>query len=367
MVSFRDAAASSIRSGLCAVLAVNDDGQRLLVDILGPFPGNEYFNVAGALRSQICNIDPEEQEELEPPFTGGQCNAVYSVFATTSGVDLSIGGQSPRNLQGPLGGVTLVTTLIGSPFPDSTRYQFVFSGPNDGPEFTARADFTPAPGFRIAGRVDALPDDCGDPPPIIPPPGPVERPITVIYDTDDSTEITVNGTIVFAPVFVEFDGTLRMPINLDLGGFEWSGNIELAPEFNIELFPRGIDETPGITDGDEEPFPEDPSDPIEPVEEDAAPTIIGVEVFSQVSASAPASSILFPGGPNIYAPRLGSVKFAIRTPTSLVWTADIDIKNRESYIPNPVTQGAVAVRVSPAPGVAVRFNVIRDRPLPVPE
>lgn len=143
--------------------------------------------VAGGSIKRMCqpywDDSGKDGPVIKPGYPGGQCPATYEVYATTSGIDLFIGGQTPRNLQGPLGGVTFTRTVIGNPFPDSTRFRWTFAGPNDGVEFTARGDFTPDPGFRIAGRVDAQPDNCGDQPDTIEPgpnppadPGPLPGP-----------------------------------------------------------------------------------------------------------------------------------------------------------------------------------------------
>ncbi len=126
--------------------------------------------------------------EFEPPFVGGQCPEIYQVWATVNGTDVQVGGQSPRDIEGPLGGVQRIETLLGTPFPDSTRYQFIFSGPNDGPEVTARASFDPDVSFRIDGIVGGGEDDCGDPPPEFRPgpnPPPDPGPLPGPEPTDD--------------------------------------------------------------------------------------------------------------------------------------------------------------------------------------
>lgn len=371
MLSFKDAAATAIRGALCASLAAIEDSNRLLNRILRT-PGLDYFNVSGALRAQICNIDPDDANPNPgPPFTGGQCPEPYIITFRRINLDGSLGPNIVRRTRGPIAGARRIQLNENDPplysLQIGSHSQLVNSSvcSSQSDQGFAWRQFGSGVGedveFLSASPCGA--NNCGDPPIVLPEPGPVERPITVIYDIDESTNIEVNGTVVIAPFYIGFDGSINAPITLDLGGFEWSGDIKIAPEFEVNLFPDGIINIPGDVDGTEQPFPDDPDDPVDPVEEESDPTIIGVEVFCQVNTAQAASSINFPNAPNIYVPRLGDVSFGIRTRTSVVWTSDIPIKNREAYIPNPAPQGAVSVRVRPQPGVTIKFNPVRERPL----
>jgi hypothetical protein len=115
-------------------------------------------------------------------------------------VDLSIGGQTPLNILGPLSAPAFTETVVGTPFPDSTRYQWIFaSDPSKVLQFTARASFTPNPGYRVAGRSDAAPDNCGNAPAID-----IEPPATVTPSTPIPPNITVTVP-GFGPVTVTVD------------------------------------------------------------------------------------------------------------------------------------------------------------------
>jgi hypothetical protein len=210
----------------------------------------------------------------------------------------------------------------------------------------------------------SAPDDCGDPP--IVPPGFTGGPQTVEGDTiiniDESTNITVPTTAVFAPIFVDLNGSVNIPVSINLGGIELSGTIELFPDFKVELFPNGLN--PGAGSGGEdddlvEPDPSGPETP--PDDEDDVRRIIGVQITAQVPSSGLPTEILFDGGPDIFAPRVGSCKFLVLVNDFSGWTNDIDIKGTEIYIPCPVPQGAIAVRCSPVPGVSLQWSPVRGR------
>jgi len=64
-------------------------------------------------------------------------------------------------------------------------------------------------------RTDGQPDNCGNPPPVLPPPAPIEIDIDITFDEGDETNITIPFALVFAPVYVALDGTLNIPITLD--------------------------------------------------------------------------------------------------------------------------------------------------------
>jgi len=210
--------------------------------------------------------------------------------------------------------------------------------------------------------LDGLSDNCGDPPPIIGAPSDVtyEAP-DITYNIDDSTEITVPISFVFSPAFLDINGSINVPVKFDVGGVEFSGAVEISPEFNFEFNPSGVGGGPGtVDDPDGIGEPGIPSDPVEDPEEGTLP-IIGVLVYSDIDPDGDPSGILFPAGPNIYVPRLASVTFLIKTANSTGWTPDQDVKNLECYVPCPALQGAIAVRVSPMRGVTSRFSAVRGR------
>ena len=374
VLSFTDALVQTGQGVLCSVLAVSEDLNRITPRWLRGFP--DSLEISRGLRRRLCGTGPADDDDtgvLPPPFTGGQCDGEgYRIQYLDPGDGTPLAGvNASGKTRGPIAGFR--TAVEGIEFVGYLTSRAVVgnftcaqAGPTLGP-------LQERQWFRVINRgygggsfsiVQACGGDaCGDPPPILPPVGPVNRTTNITYNIQEGDEITEITNWTIAPIFVDLTGNFRIPFTVDVGGVEFNGEFQLEPNFEINFNIGGGRGPAGETDGDEQPFPEDPSDPIPEIPPDEAQTIIGVEVFSQISPGAEASSILFPTGPNIYAPRLGSVKFAIRTPSSVVWTEDFNIKNRETYIPCPAPQGAVAVRVSPSPGVTVRFNPVRSRPL----
>lgn len=356
MASFPDALRSGLRRAYCSQVRQSPTWFSNLREVL---VGGDLLRRGDALNRWVCGTDPDEPPPIEPPFTGGQCPGVSYLVTVTGTASPTQSGNATRIVDGPVGGV-----CFGAPTPTgvlpigvSGANGCITSGGGIGNTQVASQGTWQI--TNIEPRFGAI-DNCGDPPLDLPPPGPVEVPVDITYEGDDNTNFNLTVPVIFAPVYVALDGSINIPIRIP--AINLTGNINL--ENNFEFTPDfGPESGPGETDGDEPPNDPDSTDPVEPPSEESPATIIGVEVFCQVSADAPASSIIFDNAPNIFAPRLGSVSFAIRTPSSIVWTADESIKNKEMYIPCPAPQGAVAVRATPAPGVTVRWNAIRSRPL----
>jgi len=154
----------------------------------------------------------------------------------------------------------------------------------------------------------------------------------------------------------------RLADLVDVGGVEFTGNVEISPNFEVNIRPRGITDGPGGRDGGDDGGGADDPVPVPEEEEENSP-IIGVLVFSAAAGTNKATLLNSNGGPNIYAPRIASVQFAIKTGDSVGWTADQDVKNLESYVPCPAPQGAIAVRVTPQPGFTLEFDPVRAEPL----
>jgi len=360
MTTFAEATATAIRSATCALLIGSDTGYRLFGGSLLD-PGNAG-NVAAALRRQICDGDPDD--DPGPPtteYSGGQCagnyrvdfTAVRSDSATTSGFINLLGPLGATFTNRPDGVGNNTFGMFAQDGSGNSTPQAFFTYPlTDSWTLTITA-VTPFPG---------VPNDCGDPPPIAQP-EPQEQPIEVTYNVDDSTEVTLDGTLVIAPVYVGINGKLYAPIQVDLGGIEWSGNIELSPDFTININPKGINDGPGTVDnpGDlDEPSPDTP-EPTEPPP--LGEVIIGVIVRCTLPAENNVSAIDASNIPDIYVPRLGSVSFQIDTGGVVAWTSDQDIKNLNCYIPCPAPQGATSVGVSLRPGVTGTFSAVRGQPL----
>lgn len=371
MVSFRDAAANSLRGALCAVIAINDDGARLFGRVPGLQTGADYFNFFAPLRGLLCNDDPADVPTPQPPFTGGQCSGVNYNITWTGTVYPFSDCSGPINTGSTLIGVPgPITNLRGAIDPVSPNpacasqniYYFDF-----GPSGTRQTLFGQGNGavlnsFSVT-RTDGQPDNCGDPPLVVPPPGPVTRPVNITYNNEDNDVIDIDGDVVFSPFFSVGDLDIRVPFNLDLGGLEFSGTIQISPEFNFEISPRVYLGGPGVPD-DPDGLPTIPPEDTEPVDDpEDEPLIIGVIVRSSPVGELRQTAIATEGQPTIYAPRIGSCSFAIENSLTVSWTSDIPIKNRDNYIPCPEPRGAVGVSVSAEPGWEIFWTAVRGRPL----
>jgi len=370
MITFAEGVAQATRGTLCAVMAVNDNINRLFAKI-GADPFGFYPAMSG-LRRQLCSDDPDNDPIYVPEFTGGQCVGVnYNVTILRENYPFSdcstLGPVSTTNTYlGPIRGLVTRTENPSGPLctPGGNAVYLRYGSNPIQESPVAGAGYGATASITSVVRADALPDDCGDPPPVIGPPGDViVEGDNITYNIDESTEITVPISFVFAPAYVDLDGSVTVPVNIDVGGIEFSGTVEIAPEFNLTIKPKGLNPSPGAPDDpDEIGEPGEPSTPIDD-EEELESTIVGVLVYSDIDPDGLPSSILFPDGPNIYVPRLASVQFAVKTQNSIGWTPDQDVKNLECYVPCPAPQGAIAVRVSPMPGVTSRFTPVRGLPL----
>ncbi len=315
--------------------------------------------VVNALRRLRGCKPADDPPPPPPPFEGGQCPVVY-LFRW----------QQRRFSGGSWGWSTTVTTVatgplsIGQaderpPFTCSTppatndNNQGLFDGDGVRRVILQNACTDHPTGWQLISltRNDGLPDNCGSPPPVFPPPTDIDIDINIDY-TEEGDNVNITIPVTFSPFFLNFNGELAFPFNFDFGGFEYSGNISFAPEFKFELnptfnLPRGTD-----SPIDELPPQDNPQDV-----EQAPPgqVVIGVAVQSVIVGEQQLTTIATEGMPSILAPRAGSIKFAYSLGISTFWSDDIDVKTSNSFIPCPFSQGADAVVVSPGPGVSVSW------------
>lgn len=369
MVGFSNALTDFMRSNLCTALGVLGPAVTL-GQKLSPI-GFPPVNVPNALSMLLCDAPPDRLPPPEPPFTGGQCvGRTYTVTMEVESYpfsDCSTFGPGTTSLgfPGPIRGlVTRTESPSGDLCTPAGNAVYLRHGPGTSDEtLIVGAGYGATASILSVVPEDGLPDTCGDPPPIIPPPDVTyEFGDDITYNIDDSTEITVPVTAVFAPIFVDLDGSLKIPVTVDVGGVEFNGTLEVAPEFNLEIKPTKIIAGPGRPDDPDPPGGQPQVEVPEDVED--VDTIIGVLVFSQFDGDEN-NATGFPsvGGPNFLVPRIASVQFAIKTGNSIGWTADQDVKNVESYVPCPAPQGAIAVRVTAEPGFTRRFTPVRGKPL----
>jgi len=381
MASLKDGINKALKSLTCALLSGANNILGGVAEIFGDDP-TVIENTTKALR-RLGGCDPTgDPAPPPPPFAGGQCAVLYNVSYTTENRASSVFGCTPFD------GATNTTTLIGgSPVlgpigapmevlapggagssTDSNQEFRLATG--SGPRLLSlggagnRAFFSGCGGsYRITNfavsRVDGLPDDCGSVPPVFPPAGPINIDVDVTYNIDDGTEVNVTIPFIFTPIFTDITGNFRFPFKFDFGGIEFSGNVQLEPNFNVTInpppAPRGTDSP--ITDlpGPEDEIPVEPST----FEE----RVVGVVVQSALVGEQQLTTILTSDIPQILAPRCGSVKFGYAIAGRSFWSPDIDIKDLNCFIPCPFSQGADTVAASPAPGVVLNYVPIFGAPL----
>jgi len=318
-------------------------------------------NVINALR-RLRGCDPaDDPEPPDPPFFGGQCPGVeYGVQGQRINEDGTVASSFNNpcgNFRfGPITPRTFVdgeTRRLGYDYSTSAGARLFAEVWTSGPDSTSRVNIT-----NIT-RCDGQPDDCGNVPTPSPPPTNINTNIDVTYNIEGDTEVTVNIPVIIAPFYFSPSGTFNFPFSFNLGGLEFTGNFTLDPEFNLTInLPTppevGPDPVTDLPEGD----PEDEVEIAPPGEK-----IIGVAVSATIVGEQQLTTIATVGMPPILAPRAGSIKFAYSFGVATFWSDDIDVKTGRNFIPCPYSQGADAVVVSPAPGVAVQWVPITGPPL----
>jgi len=198
-------------------------------------------------------------------------------------------------------------------------------------------------------RVDGQPDNCGDPPPVPPPgvpnPNPPNPPGTdVTIDLPDIGPVVVSFTPVVGIAYIDADAEFNVPVtvNVDVGGqdinFDLDFDINISdptqpPKPKPPDRPKNPDDRvdppdcPPPADCRNEPDEDPPEE--EPEDEDPKEFIVtGAVALCVVDASTTrATEIAQVNGPNIWAPRLGYIRFKYETNRGdEVWGTDIAVK-----------------------------------------
>lgn len=373
MVSFSEAVRNGINRVECFILSNNpfvngsasnfSDAERAVF--------NDRINQARAVRG----CDPATPTAPPPPpFTGGQCTcSVYSVRVDIAFTEDGVEETSflIRRVRGPLVGVTASD--------NGTRPTYTFTANNIGDNTSTSPPcrtglppisrtFTPSAGFPDPGSVTVTsiaptlvegPDDCGDPDPIYPPPTNINIDIPITFSPDFGPDIDVTIPFEFSPTEVNFNGDLRVPFTFNFGGFNFNGDFSFDPTVPIRINLPGLGGGGG--QGTETQPPDQPGESVDPQPPDRK--IIGVVVTATAIQQGRVSSYESPGIPEIYVPRLGSVKFAYNLGGATFFSSDIDVKDRRTFIECPFTGGADAVIASPQVGVDFSFLPIRGFPV----
>lgn len=375
MATFIEEIGRAVKQTACAVIATNDSVNGFMQGI--GFPGaDSYRNVTRALRRQLCdNADDTVPTNPDADFTGGQCSGVVYNVSLTHTTQSWISGCTPSTI--------LTSVKTGTVTGPVKRFYFrLFGSGSCGPSSAEiRVDdgqgdrvwssaFTNVPTGRVIdghqitsiqlSRQDGQADICGDPPPIIPPYTPAPTTINIEYENNNQTTINEDVDVtIFAPQ-VNIGGAIFAPVTIAGNTFNLVGTVELTPEFKLNVSPEvNVNLGGGNTDS---PVPEPDGDIPEPtIDPDERRVIVGA-IVTATSVSDRVDFLPQGDNPDVGLPDLGLINFYISTANGTAWTGDIKVKNVRSYIPCPVTTGAIDVAGTARNGVQLDVQPVWGYP-----
>lgn len=374
MATFADEIGRAVRQTACAVVATNDAINNLWVGSGLPDPLN-LQRTTNSLRRQLCNNDSDEDLNLpDPPFQGGQCEGIeyriegqfYSCLYRPSDDVNVICGDAPYGnvIEGPVTRIEIEKGVGGA---GKSIGPVAYNAAGDRVVLGIRSTTASDRDYRDGSltsisifRTDGGGDDCGDVVPPIPPYSPTPTTVTINYENNQ--QVTVNEDIdvtIFSPQ-LNLTGGIFAPVTIAGNTFNLVGTVELTPEFKLEVSPEinigsGNGNPDETTPPPDRPIPEPEPDPNE------RRVIVGA-IVTATSVASRQDFLPQAENPDIALPNLGYVAFYINTPNGTAWTADIPIKNVRSYIPCPVTGGAVDVAGTGRSGVTVQVQPVWGYP-----
>lgn len=359
VLNFSEAAAQAVQGAACSLLALSDEATSWINNAIGA--NGDFANVARALRKNVCNeSDPTGDYGGDVPFEGGQCDTNYDVRC--DGFRFFPGGSVrmpflPRTVRipGPIGGIVTRASTGGNPLNTDWGIQ----GANGFNYFSTSQDSDTDATFEILSitRPDGQPDDCGDPPGTIAEYNDYSETVSITYEDNSETEITEDIDITLGPLIIGIGGILYAPVTIGTGDIDINGQIVLAPELSVDLWPDGLFGGGGNTDN---PAP-DPSEPDpEPTVPDERRRIIGaiVTVTNFDEDIARVTQVAQGDSPDIFVPRTGNVSFYIDTPGGQAWTEPTPLRNVRQYVPCPAREGAVDVAVTEGTGFTLAVTPV---------
>jgi hypothetical protein len=342
MGSFEDNLKTAIRGALCIYASAVDNASSF-VSRLGP-TAPDITSASGFLRRVIC--DEPGPDAVPPPFEGGQCPGVsYRVNYRANNGQIFNGLSGP--IIGPLTEARWIDTFLGFP---TTRIRA--TGANGTVTSNLISDGTVGNDLFVV-RSDGQPDTCGDPAPDIPEFPSEGDTINIDFNyTSNSGQVTnVQGDFrLFAPILIA-PVTIVAPITVNLPDLNFNGQLTLAPEFRIELFPRTRSGTG--TDIPDEPDAEpDPDDPDEP-EDCSDRKLLGLLLVLAVGDN-PRPSQIFPPAevPDLLVPRAAYVWWIVRVGGRSVFLPPVEVKTDAQFVPAPQEINVVCWRVTTEQGIS---------------
>lgn len=382
--TFLDELRNGIRNAWCTALQAGGAFLDALPDPLVDSSDVPIARANRALYRMFCNREPPP--DPAPPFTGGQCPTFYTVKLNINAKDNN-GNDDPnvsyynpysKNVLGPITFIGVETSgnqktvlVRAQPLPSAPGGVYAYSSFNT--QYYSSVTVT----VHSITRTDGQPDNCGDPPPVIPTPPSNYNDIdfNFTYTTDVNVDVNVGANITFAPSVLNNYGDVIVPIRVSLlsDNTIFGGDINLnTGDININFGNRNYspsdDPTPDRYRCPDPcpPIPPDVPDPIIPPSpndtSDDTVRLLRACIVTVHSIDTKLSTQIFQqDNPDIYAPNLGYVQFLIAVNNVTAWTADIPIKNRRHFIPCPWEGGALDVRGTPRVGVEWTITPVYTR------
>lgn len=413
MVTWREALEGAARLAVCTAIDTVGNAADVFSNVFRPFPIGQRLQAFAAAARLICNDEPPDYDSQSQPFTGGQCDSRYLVTVFLQPVngrwrDLSP-GEEPNSVRpfvgvarGPISrvrafrisppnanqdsawrGQVLAFPDSPSPPPPGTSPDWINIGVQDvirgSGSFARVVNVT----FQRAG---GLPDNCGNPDPIIPPPEPNYNitNVNITYQNNDGLDITVPVTFFVGLAYLNASAQLEIPVNAT-----FNANVSFPITFNLSTgditfnfqptfnSPDGTPTTqPDGSGGDnrrpddftfDNPPPPPPSgdefDSIEPPENPRTERVIRGVGVTVTSFEPIDRGVIFQtgGNPDIYVPDLGMVQFQIRVGDSVFWTNNQRVLNQRAFIECPWEGGAIDVAGTPRNGVTWVLTPVYSR------
>lgn len=343
------------------------------------------------LERLYCNKDPYTQ-----PFTPGRCPWRYSVIVTYKIEGDPITSRNGTftvrtSAWGPIAGASIERQVDGvGPRQDLFNVRLGNYGPDNMSRGSFRVSTIAGPGGVSAlatvvvlntestpfAADTSIPCTITDPPPPYNPDDFTYR-VPVTYTPPGGVSITIPLIGVVGLIYVDANLNLNMPVtfrinptaNINLNfNFEFKASlnlttgdttIEWVPESGPGQPPPALPPTsrPPITSPTNPAPPKPPSIPdVQPDPDDAKEgrRLVGAIVTSTINSAKPQSTLIIQNAnPNIYAPTLGYVSFAIRSADGSVgWTNDQPVKSLRAYLPCPAPEGAIRVLGTPRSDVS---------------
>jgi hypothetical protein len=378
MADYSTSLSSGVRSAFCQALPRVVAGGLLYGALtagsgVGLAAGLGVAGGAATIYAIGCNQELPPSAVLAPPFTGGQCSGVAYYVRTYQDYTYSDGSRPPGTqgqltaVTGPISSVDFAVTtgLDGTTLTIVAASGTVVTHPN-----TSSGSAPGTPHYEYSNerveitRVDGLSDTCGNPPPASPsvPPGSntVSQPVT--YVNNDGDTITNNYDFTFGFAQVNIDGTLTIPVSVNLTAnptANFSGTFNLkSGDFNINIGDPSVAGDPGNSCADNPtaypPPPDNPSDsppvyPHSPETNDKPEKrkLLRGCLVTVTSVDGNQGELFQIDNPDVGIPDYGLVNFQVQVGGATGWTEDIRVKNRRQIILCPWTPGAIGVTGTP--------------------